>query len=841
MWSTIANFKDNLSQIASDVLDTADELKRGGSQDDYDDELFDDSHATSHRSSYKEKEADLKAELEWYRNEVPRLQAAESRIQSTCLKYISALKDKEDELLRLRDENGILKEKLSVATSESSFQALEDRGKVQQLQEALKKQVADLQVAHQKQRDLLIAQHKKELANVDALHGPNHSSEEKDQPSIRNGPVPHLSQDAKVQNLESELLQVQKNVKELSSQLLDKDKVYGKLRSAHDRSLSEVRRLKEQLSKHKEASLQKDSQLERGQEAAETAAKECEALRFENLKMSDKLGELQKSLDELDATTGKSMKESELTISDLLKSKTELEAQRNGLLKQLEDHAQRLLEQTSTESAEVVSEKELRALKETAAEVDRLLERAKEAEDASASQKLEFENQLDQVMAERDKAIRDLARLRQHLLDKERADSEKMDQDSEQIADLQARADLSTARAVKAEQALSVALTDLREARQLSKEELSKATEEIAILQQKLASCIAALESKDVELSNLQSALGQYYAESEAQDRVYLELSAAKEECGTLSQQLQKANKTVEVKDGEKEAALEKLVISEKRISEKEQKLQKLEEEVLRLRRALEQSMTRLNILSSDSDYHVDRRIVIKLLVTYFQKNHSREVLDLMVRMLGFSEEDKRRVGLAQQVASRGYVRGVLGLPGRFVGGIIGSASSDSLSLPSTDNKSFADLWIDFLLKESEERERREKAEASGRAEGKDGSGTSSSSSQQVLEPSGYDSSVFARGSISMPPSPSRVISHRPTNSFSNFSSAFPSAKESSTAPSSLEIPPEVAGSANGKVLVPSRSSDAIGNEFASIPLNSSSAAINPAPNLAHLKLPPRI
>lgn len=63
MWSTIANFKDNLSQIASDVLDTADELKRGGSQDGYDDELFDESHAASHRSSNSEKEADLKAEV----------------------------------------------------------------------------------------------------------------------------------------------------------------------------------------------------------------------------------------------------------------------------------------------------------------------------------------------------------------------------------------------------------------------------------------------------------------------------------------------------------------------------------------------------------------------------------------------------------------------------------------------------------------------------------------------------------------------------------------------------------------------------------------------------------
>jgi hypothetical protein len=69
------------------------------------------------------------------------------------------------------------------------------------------------------------------------------------------------------------------------------------------------------------------------------------------------------------------------------------------------------------------------------------------------------------------------------------------------------------------------------------------------------------------------------------------------------------------------------------------------------------------------------------------------QVLDLMTRMLGFTEEEKKRVGLAQQVASRGYVRGVLGLPGRFVGGIIGSATPDSMAFPSTDNKVFASSY----------------------------------------------------------------------------------------------------------------------------------------------------
>lgn len=58
-------------------------------------------------------------------------------------------------------------------------------------------------------------------------------------------------------------------------------------------------------------------------------------------------------------------------------------------------------------------------------------------------------------------------------------------------------------------------------------------------------------------------------------------------------------------------------------------------------------------------------------------KCYATQVLDLMVRMLGFSDEDKRRIGLAQQASGKTAVRGVLGLPGRLVGGILGGRSSE--------------------------------------------------------------------------------------------------------------------------------------------------------------------
>ena len=53
------------------------------------------------------------------------------------------------------------------------------------------------------------------------------------------------------------------------------------------------------------------------------------------------------------------------------------------------------------------------------------------------------------------------------------------------------------------------------------------------------------------------------------------------------------------------------------------------------LRRALAESMKRVKMMATEET--VDRRIVVKLLTTYFERGHSPEVLQLMSRMLGFS------------------------------------------------------------------------------------------------------------------------------------------------------------------------------------------------------------
>ncbi|THU58711.1 hypothetical protein C4D60_Mb03t17300 [Musa balbisiana] len=328
-----------------------------------------------------------------------------------------------------------------------------------------------------------------------------------------------------------------------------------------------------------------------------------------------------------------------------------------------------------------------------------------------ALSKRKLEEALEETCTERDKALQELARLKQHILEKELEDSDKMDEDSKMIEELQANCQHQITHILQLEKALKHEIEKKEEFMKLKNDELHKSNEAIIDLMQKLANCRSIVDSKNVELLNLETALGQYYAESEAKERLAKDLAMVREEAAKFSDSLKAANNELEISNREKDEMIAKLTQTERTLSEGKHFIHKLEEDNAKLRRALEQSMTTVNRMSLDSDNCVDRRIVIKLLVTYFQRNHSKEVLDLMVRMLGFTEEDKQRIGFAQHAAGKGIVRGMLGRTGRLVGGFLGGNSPETSS--SSYNQSFADLWVDFLLKETEDRERRESSEAS--------------------------------------------------------------------------------------------------------------------------------
>jgi len=79
--------------------------------------------------------------------------------------------------------------------------------------------------------------------------------------------------------------------------------------------------------------------------------------------------------------------------------------------------------------------------------------------------------------------------------------------------------------------------------------------------------------------------------------------------------------------------------------------------------------------------------LIVQMMIFFMWFFMLGQVLDLMVRMLGFSNEDKQRIGLAQQGPGKGVVRGVLGLPGRLVGGILGGSSTESAVNAGSDNQ----------------------------------------------------------------------------------------------------------------------------------------------------------
>ncbi|XP_039853922.1 golgin candidate 3-like isoform X2 [Panicum virgatum] len=538
---------------------------------------------------------------------------------------------------------------------------------------------------------------------------------------------------------------------------------------------NEIKQLKQQLSNKSKKETEIERRLEDENKLNGFLQQELNELKINKERISTSMEELHKELNE---------KKSELRrVQDELSrrdkeqvSDASLQSLRNMLMALQKENSDLKIERARLEA-------DLKSMKSTSQKTADSTSDNKIPDSEKVKEEMDLlKRALQDASRERDKAVQDLARLKQHLLDKDLEDQEKMDEDSKLIEELRVICEQQRAHIVQLERALKVEITK-QENKRIINEEHQRSNEQLEELKYKLASCTSALESKNVELLNLQTALGQYYAESEAKERLGGDLAVAKAELSKLSEALKVANQTIEISRREKEDMATKLSQAERMLADGKHSMQKLEDDNSRLRRALEQSMTTVNRMSLDSDNSVDRRIVIKLLVTYFQRNHSKEVLDLMVRMLGFSEEDKQRIGFAQNNAGKGVVRGVLGLPGRLVGGIVGGGSSGKSTQTSQDSQSFADLWVDFLLKETEEREKREASEAAKQLQDESQTATSTSSSSGSQQRSQHPSNVAPGPSTNTRPH----VFGRPDSEFSTVPLA---SSSNSSVPTQFSRPP---------------------------------------------------
>ncbi|URE37521.1 hypothetical protein MUK42_06417 [Musa troglodytarum] len=641
MRSSIATYRESLSRIANEVLDTADELESPRSR------LTEgESPASARRLPRRLSrispltgsptangvDSGPQDEIAKYKADILKLQASEAEIRALSVNYAAILMEKEEQLSKLREENGSLRKSFEASALHPSRD--ESHKTLTNSSNALKgnsEHSPGRRQRHFSQENSHSTGNHTPKSNVPKQDGLSNGAIQKHANSHGNG-----KEGPEERQLNESYLS---NINDLK---MDKE-----------RSSIELKELRKEL--------------------------------------NEKISELR----QLDAELKKRVMEQESNIS--------LENAKNMIVTLEKENAKLKIEKDDLEQnlklhVQSTSEKAV----DTTEDVEKMILSIKR-----------LEEELIDTRKGRDKALQELARLKQHLLEKELEDSDKMDEDSKMIEDLRANCEQQRAHVMQLEKALRQEIAKKEELKKLKTDELRDSNETISDLKQKLANCMSIVNSKNVELLNLQTALGQYYAESEAKERLGRDLSRAREEAGKLSESLKVANQELVIAKREKEEIAAKLAQTERMLSEGKNFIQKLEEDNTKLRHALEQSVTTLNRMSLDSDNHVDRRIVIKLLVTYFQRNHSKEVLDLMVRMLGFTEQDKQSIGFAQHAAGKGVVRGVLGLPGRLVGGILGGSSPETSSRVASDNQSFADLWVDFLLKETEEREKRESSEAS--------------------------------------------------------------------------------------------------------------------------------
>jgi predicted RNase H-like nuclease (RuvC/YqgF family) len=91
-----------------------------------------------------------------------------------------------------------------------------------------------------------------------------------------------------------------------------------------------------------------------------------------------------------------------------------------------------------------------------------------------------------------------------------------MDEDSKIIEQLRENNEYQRAQILHLEKALKLAIANQEEIKTSNNNEILKSKEIIDDLNRKLANCMTTIDAKNVELLNLQTALGQYYAEIEA-------------------------------------------------------------------------------------------------------------------------------------------------------------------------------------------------------------------------------------------------------------------------------------------------------------------------------------
>lgn len=292
---------------------------------------------------------------------------------------------------------------------------------------------------------------------------------------------------------------------------------------------------------------------------------------------------------------------------------------------------------------------------------------------------------LESAKYETEKKNSELEKLRQHLLAMEEEDDLKEEMLREREMELAEQAEATISNATE-----------------ISESTKKAAERDVDLLRE-------ALQKKDLELANLQKALEHFDDEADDAERSVLELTALREKNSFLNAELVAERARVAAASDKVSEAEKRCTDLEKHAMAADAAAQKSVLEASRARRALAEQASQAVTLASDSSEQIDRRVLSKLLVTYFEREESGDVLELMARVLGLNDEDKRKIGVGPGAKKKkGVLGAVAAAPGRLVFGALGLAGTVAkvpvavaeVYKPDSDETTVADQWVDFLLQQ---------------------------------------------------------------------------------------------------------------------------------------------
>ena len=215
-----------------------------------------------------------------------------------------------------------------------------------------------------------------------------------------------------------------------------------------------------------------------------------------------------------------------------------------------------------------------------------------------------------------------------------------------------------------------------------------------------------------METGNLRDALQQVKRERAAwtsrnQDETERKLDALRKE---HSLNLLEVEETWRVKQGEQEEAIK---VSQQRWQDESLLRRKAEIELNTEKRKLKKTLDdTLSQLRNSQEDVVDRTLIANLVVAYFSRGRPLDGLDLISRVLGFTEEQQQIVGL--RVPN-------INLIGTLYTTIVGAQPKPVSNL---EGDNLLEMWANFLEMEAQE------AQSKGSGGGRSGSSSTISTSQ---------------------------------------------------------------------------------------------------------------